>query len=140
MGSESSLWSTLRKNMKEYWEPERVENPAGPGTPDVYITMKANGKMHWIELKHVHKYPKRATTIIKVDHFSPQQKSFIRRHSKYGGSVWVMIQIEKDYFFFHGFNALNIGELTKEEYFTGADRVWKNRINYTELVDCLLIN
>lgn len=139
MGSERSLWKTLDRNMKEYWEAERVENPVGPGTPDLYVTMKANGNMHWIELKHVHGYPKRATTIVDVDHFTPQQRSFIRRHSRIGANVWVLIQIHRDYFLFHGMNALKVGKLTREGYFIHADYKWSGKIDYDRFRSVFLI-
>lgn len=136
MGSESSLWNTVRKNMKGRWEAERVENPASPGTLDVYYTMNS-GIMGWVELKHVHTWPKRDSTIIRVKHFSPQQKSFLRRHGRVGGNVKVLIQIEKDYFLFPWKSALRIGEMVKEEFFENCQAHWKNRIDYNQLEELL---
>ena len=140
MGSESSLWNTLRNNMKDRWRAERIENGVGLGTPDVYATLLENGSMHWIELKHVHEYPKRITTIVNVDHFTAQQKGFIRRHHKAGANVWVLIQIKRDYYLFHGLNSLKIGELTKLGYQTDADYQWQGSIDYEELSYVLAIN
>lgn len=143
MGSESSLWKTLNNNMgkrgKDYWEPCRVENPAEPGTPDVYVTIKDVGRfsMNWIELKHTHSWPKRSTTVLKIDHFTPQQKGWIRRHTRAGARVWLIIQVARDYFLFQGLDCLLVGELTKEGYYKKCYRSWKNRIDYLELKECL---
>lgn len=134
MGSEGSLWKTLDKNMRKLWTHQRVENPAGPGTPDLYVTMN-NGTMNWIELKHVHQWPKRDNTPVRVDHFTPQQKSFLRRHGKLGANVYVLIQIERDYFLLPWQYALQIGELSKEDYLELAkDKIWHwhGRLDYKD--------
>jgi len=123
--------------MKEYWEADRVENPVSPGTPDVYFTLTCNGRMGWIELKHLHEWPKRPDTIVKIDHYTPQQKSFIRRHGERGALVCLLIQIKKDYFLFGWKNALNVGEIPKEEYFNQCIRHWANRMDYPEFTRIL---
>lgn len=134
MGSEASLWKTVQKNMKSRWEAQRIENPVGPGTPDVYYTMKSNGSMGWIELKHEHKWPKRTSTTLKVDHFTPQQRNWLRRHEKAGAKVFVLIQVEKDYFLIDGTTAADcIGDWTKEDFMEYSLAYWPNRISYTDL-------
>ena len=57
-----------------------VENPvACPGTPDV------NYVEGWIELKNLRSWPKRAATIVRIEHFTEQQRRFLRRRCDYGG-------------------------------------------------------
>ena len=138
MGSEASLWNTLRKNMKGKWEADRVENPASPGTPDVYYTMLHNSAMGWIELKHAHEWPKRPTTPLKIEHFTKQQRSFIRRHGKAGANVSVLLQVERDYFLLDWDAALQIGEFIKADYY-GDLRIayWKNGLQYEQFIDCI---
>jgi len=50
-----------------------VENPAGPGTPDV---QHIDG---WLELKFLEAWPKRAETTVRIEHFSPQQRVWLLR-------------------------------------------------------------
>lgn len=144
MGSEASLWKTVSKNMKEFWEVQRVENLVGPGTPDVYVTMNT-GNMVWIENKHAHKWPKRSSTPLNIDHFTPQQRSFIRRHGAKGANVFILLQVDTDYFLLDHTEAPNIGgphwdsrfstrSWTKQDYLDGCSYHWKGRIMYDELV------
>jgi len=137
MGSESSLWKTLYTNMKPFWEAERIENAVGIGVPDVYATMNS-GRMVWIELKHVHYWPKKETTQLKIKHYTPQQRSFIRRHGKKGANVYILLQVERDYFLLTWQAALRIGEMVPNDYYNSDDiAYWKNRINYEQLIDIL---
>lgn len=143
MGSESSLWTTVNKNMRGKWETQRVENMVGPGTPDVYYTMN-NGTMGWLENKHAHEWPKRASTVMKLDHFTPQQRSFLRRHGSKKANVFVLLQVGRDYFLLDHKEAQNIGgahwdkrfskrSWIREDYFKNVIYKWSGRINYTEL-------
>lgn len=136
MGSEASLWNTLRKNMKDRWKATRVENPAAPGTPDVYYTLTDTiwgHPMGWLELKHAHSWPKRESTILSVDHFTPQQRMFIRIHGKIGANVKLLIQVERDYLLFNWENSLLVGNLTKKEMFKECMMYWHPRINFDHL-------
>jgi hypothetical protein len=132
MGSERSFWRTLQKNGKPYWEAERVENPVGPGTPDVYYTINSNGKMGWMELKYVVSFPKRLTTPLKIDHFTPQQRAFIRRHGSIGAQVHLFIQVGREYFLLEWQDALKVGELLYNDYKDLAF-YWKDSIDFNEL-------
>ena len=123
MGSEASLWKTVSKNMKDFWEVQRVENLVGPGTPDVYVTMNT-GNMVWIENKHAHKWPKRPSTPLKLDHFTPQQRSWIRRHGAKCANVFVLLQVDTDYFLLDHIEAQNIGGKHWDEQFTPFNKPW----------------
>lgn len=142
MGSEAGLWKTVQKNMGDKWKVQRVENMVGPGTPDVYYTL-ISGDMGWLELKHEKEWPKRATTALKVDHFTPQQRGWLRRHGGFGAKVFVLIQVDKQYFLLDWEEAQNIGgkhwdpkyskrPWTKEDY-EELTYKWERRINYSEL-------
>jgi hypothetical protein len=52
-------------------DPCSVENPAFPGTPDV---QHIDG---WLELKFLEKWPKRETTTVRIEHFTPQQRCWL---------------------------------------------------------------
>jgi len=78
-----------------------VENSAMPGTPDVYF--KATG-CHgcWIELKHKAVWPARATTVVKFDHFTPQQRVWHTTAANEGVETFVMVRIKDEVFLFDG--------------------------------------
>jgi hypothetical protein len=48
-----------------------VENPALPGTPDI---QHIDG---WLELKFREEWPKRETTTVQIEHFTPQQRCWL---------------------------------------------------------------
>jgi hypothetical protein len=70
------------------WDPHRVENSVGPGTPDIeYI----GGH---IESKQMPRWPKRLKTVFKVPHYTPQQRSWHIGRCEAGGRCHVVIQVE----------------------------------------------
>lgn len=73
MKSESLMWRKVRPFLIEAkLDPVRVENPIGPGTPDVNL---ADGR--WIEMKCVIAWPHRARNILRIPHFTPQQRVWL---------------------------------------------------------------
>lgn len=66
-------------------DPRRVENSVGPGTPDI------NFVGGWIEDKMV-AFPKRADTVVAVDHYTSKQRAWHRRRCAAGGKVFVALQ------------------------------------------------
>ena len=136
MGSESSLWKTLNKNMKEYWVADRIENSIGSGTPDVYYTIKGTGVGGWNELKHVHSWPKKWDTPLRLPHFTKHQKAFLKQHGKIGGHMFVLLQVERDYMLFNWMHLHLIGISTKNELIKYSNH-WRNSINYNELKELL---
>lgn len=133
MGCEKSLWRTIQKNMKGRWEADRVENPANPGMPDVYFTLKKTGTMGWIELKYAHEWPKRETTPLKLKHFTKQQRSFFRRHGEIGANLFILLQVDREYFLLNYPVCLAIGTLTRTDYPIKSIGYWENRIYYDQL-------
>lgn len=133
MGSESSFWNTIKKNMSKYWVADRVENPIMSGTPDVYYTMKSPFSMGWIELKHAHTWPKRETTILRLDHYTAQQKAFIRRHGSAGANVKLFLQVKTDYLLFDWESALHVGSMTKRELLEICLKSWSRSVDYNAL-------
>jgi hypothetical protein len=138
MGSEKSLWRTIQKNMIDRWEADRVENPANPGTPDVYFTLKQTGTMGWIELKYAHEWPKRETTPLKLKHFTKQQRSFFRRHGELGANLFILLQFDREYFLLDYPACLAIGTLTRKDYIIKSIGYWKSYIDYEQFERLLI--
>lgn len=79
-----------------------VENPCLPGTPDVnYID-------GWLELKWLRSWPKRAGSIVTIDHYTPQQRTFHRVRWHCGGAVHVLLQVKKTWLLFDGPTAADV--------------------------------
>lgn len=112
--SERALANRVMKALKPL-HAIRVENPCHPGTPDVDT---ARG---WIELKQVDSWPKRASTPLRLPHFTPQQKIWLDKRTRAGGRCWVLVQVEREYFLLSGATASTIlGEATREQLFEAS--------------------
>lgn len=84
--AEHELNGRVRAALKGF-DPRRVENAVGPGTPDINFT---GG---WIEDKWLAAWPVRSGTVVKVPKYKPEQRSWHTRRRAAGGTVWVVIEI-----------------------------------------------
>jgi hypothetical protein len=125
--SEASMWGRVRKALKIF-DPIRIENRCELGTPDVNLVMG-----DWIELKWVRSAPKKGG-ILKLEHYSMEQKTWaIRRHNA-GGKVWVLLKVSSCWMIFPGQEAPEyLGRVGLEELKKKATRVWEKRLNDQEL-------
>ena len=90
--SEKALWEWLREKLKNQGVMQRVENRVGPGTPDVaYCFLGVSG---WIELKEIHDWPKRKNTLVRVDHFTEEQRSWLRSWHNAGGRSFLLLRVK----------------------------------------------
>jgi hypothetical protein len=115
--SEAALWSLLRDKTKGeggHWH--RVENLLDRGTPDVdWACWGAEG---WIELKELPEWPKRASTNVRIPHFSDDQRYWLNSRSEARGRVHLLLRIARPrtYLLFDGATAANcIGCSTRKE-------------------------
>ncbi len=93
MKAESLTWRKVRPFLvAAKLDPVRVENPIHPGTPDVNL---ANG--FWIELKCVLAWPARESNLLRLPHFTPQQRVWLYRRWKYApGSTHLLLEVRAD--------------------------------------------
>lgn len=66
-------------------DPFRVENPVHPGTPDI------NYRDGWIEDKQI-EFPKGYDTVIRIPHYTKQQRACHMRRRRAGGLCWVAVE------------------------------------------------
>ncbi len=109
-----------------------VENPACPGTPDV------NYVEGWLELKQLPRWPAGEDTIVRVPHFTPQQRIWISQRAKRGGAVHVLVQIGKEWLLLPGPAAATmLGRATREALRQSAVQQWWGSELEKEIVACL---
>lgn len=124
-------------------DPVRVENPAGPGTPDVNFGGVIDGERleGWIELKWIRDAPLGDLTPVRVDHFTAQQKIWLRRRWKRGGFVLLLIQVSRSWFLLDGATAARrLGHATMSELEEIAIGHWPNGLDKKGLIECLRAN
>jgi penicillin-binding protein-related factor A (putative recombinase) len=95
MGLEQNLWKWLKKEVQPLVAQKdlhicRVENPVGPGYPDVEGCYKGIG-FH-LELKAVER-PKKNETLITLRHMRQRQIIWLEKRWRAGGSAWVLLRI-----------------------------------------------
>lgn len=105
-----------------------VENPAYPGTPDV------NFVEGWVELKWIRRWPVRPETEVKIDHYTPQQRVWLKRRWMKGGNVWLLLQVGAEWLLFDGDTAAEVvGRATRKELQLAAHAYWPEGLRDHEL-------
>jgi len=109
-----------------------VENPVFPGTPDVaYIG-------GWIELKRLAAWPKRASTKVRIDHYTIQQRAWARMHHHRGGQSYWLLRVQREWLLLHGAVAAEVvGSLTREELIGRALLYMSQGFNGDQLLQTL---
>lgn len=137
--SEAGLWSTMRVRMGEgkHWrEATRHEDALQAGISDVsYIS--ANGHHGWIELKKLAEWPKRPSTIVRLDHYTDAQRIFLKRKGRRGGFTWLFLKVDRDHLLFDWIGAQRVGQVNQEDLVGAARRVWRDKMNWKELGEAL---
>ena len=117
---ESLFWDRVRPLLVGF-HPVRIENAAGLGTPDVNCTLG------WIELKQVKTsdIPKRASTVLHLDHFTNEQRIFLLKRAEAGGACWLLMLLGDEWLLFTGRTAADhVGRENVETTRRLAARIW----------------
>lgn len=108
-----------------------VENRVGPGTPDV------NYREGWIELKWLRGWPKQATSVVPLDHFTTQQRLWLARRSRARGKAWLLVQCRREWLLFRGDRLPSNVGVTRQELLALAERYWPRGLVEKEFLECL---
>lgn len=112
-----------------------VENPAYPGTPDI------NFIGGWIECKWLRSWPLSDKTIVKIGHYTNQQKVWARRRIRRGGNVWFMLQCGKEWLLIKGdVAAKQVGSCTRKELIQISAKSWLTGLKDQELLEFIKCN
>lgn len=122
--SEKLMWASLQKAIGIYWDAQRHEDVLAQGLPDV--SFGCAGRNGWIELKYIEAWPKKEDTIVRIKHFTPQQKAWLLRRQKMGGCCWLLLRVgaTNDWLIFHPLKARFVGDMTEQEMFNAAAFIW----------------
>lgn len=110
-----------------------VENRVGPGTPDV------NYAEGWLELKWIRRWPRNCDEDpVLVDHFTPQQRSWLLRRHRRGGNIHLLLQVGQEHLLFRAPEAVALlGRATRPELMRGALVHWTSGLPSRELIEWL---
>lgn len=92
-------------------DPIAVENGrCHPGTPDV------NWTHGWIELKVNPAWPARASTLVKFETFTKQQRIWLRNRWNAGGSAYLLARVGRNHLLWTGSDAADfVGIVDREK-------------------------
>lgn len=115
--SESFMRQKVVKDLR-YLHAVAIENSAYPGTPDV------NYVEGWLELKWVDRWPARGG-ILRLPHFTPQQRIWLRRRNLMGGKAHVLLWVEENLILLNGIVAAEyLGNANNTVLWSVAQRTW----------------
>lgn len=102
--------------------PIRVENAAFPGTPDLcYVE-------GWIELKECPSWPSGPQWPMRVPHFRPEQRIWLRRRVEHGGRAHLMLKVGRDWLLLAGDVAASVvGLMNEDDLKAQAELVWTTK-------------
>lgn len=108
--------------------PVRIENALfTPGLPDVSISLG------FVELKALKSYPKRPETPVRIEHYTDDQRKWLRKRYEAGGGAWLALRVRTDWYIFNALKAQKVGFLTKSEMQEYATNYFKTKPSADEL-------
>lgn len=125
--SEAAMWEALRPVIKQL-DPVRVENPAGPGTPDV------NYVEGWVELKWCEQWPPRGGPL-RIDHFTQQQRVWLTQRRLAGGRAFLLLKVgEHEWLLFDGAVAAKVlGHVEQDKLYRACLARWTRKPKTEEI-------
>jgi hypothetical protein len=107
------------------------------GIPDLSYDIEGMPGSGWIELKRLKDWPVRPGTIVRIKHYSPEQKAWILRHGRFNERTFLYLQVASDHLLFDHETAQDVGTLNKKV--TKYAALWKSlgKCNYAGLYEAL---
>lgn len=126
---EQAMWDALRPLLAPV-DPYRVENHIIPGMPDV------NYVDGWLELKYLAEWPKKADTIVRLEHFTSQQRVWIMKRAEAGGLVFVILKVgQREWLLFDGRVAVRLlGNVIRERLYKVCRARWERKPTSEEIL------
>jgi hypothetical protein len=154
MANEQTFWKYLKLGMGTRWHAQRHEDKHSSGIPDVSYGILVTGRLErgvngWIELKTIPFWPVRPETIVRVDHYTQEQRIWLKQRGETGGRCFLFLKVKGqglwssqsktvEYLLFNYEDAQRIGkDLTQTLMKIHALQIWKRKVNWDELREIL---
>lgn len=134
--SEKNFWRTIKNNadkcLKSHdFDITRHEDTTGKGVPDVSGCI--DGDSFWAELKYLKFFPKRESTIVRIEHYTQPQKDWLYNRGEAGGNAWLLVKIDNEVFIFGHHTAQIVGAVTRERLLDVCKCHWVNHVDWDDL-------
>lgn len=135
--AESDTWTALRPLIQSL-DPHRIENliTQEAGMPDV------EHRYGWCELKWLDrsKWPKRANTVVRIEHYTDKQRAFLLRRWEMGEACWLVLQSGEEWFFWNAPDAQAVGTQTRQQMLDNATFYFKYKPSAAAACEILMTN
>lgn len=146
--SESQFYRETKKGLdksKSMIRLNRVENQISNGFPDVFYSVRSPvvicGTNGVIELKFLKSWPVRPTTVVKLEHFTKEQKSFLFENGQIAQKGhFLYLKVDTDYLLYEWKKVYKIGNLTRYGMIDLALHYTHGHVDYDYLADLLTFN
>ncbi|MHB1099495.1 MAG: hypothetical protein ACYCZR_08070, partial [Burkholderiales bacterium] len=98
------------------------EDALNPGIPD--LSYSGNGVHGWIELKWLEAWPKREDTIVRILHYTKEQKHFLLSRGRAGGRCWLLLRVGREHLLFSHELAQDVGKASIDWLESAATIYW----------------
>lgn len=108
-----------------------------PGTPDVNYCFKGIYRGHtegWIEIKRLESWPARPSTVVRIPHFSPQQRIWLQQRTAAGGVCFILLHVGRQKILLHA--AFAAGHIGKD---WTRDDILAHRVGLHDFTDAALV-
>ena len=139
--SEKNMWVNVRKKMvPSFWsEATRHEDAYQRGIADVSFVQNTYGEqltkdlqigMHgWIELKFRAMPPVREKTICHLDHYTDDQRIWLKSKGDAGGMTFLLLQLKRDFLLFDHVQCQDVGRVKTADLYDMANWVSTNGLD-----------
>lgn len=119
MYPEQLMWVRLKDIIGKLWNAQRHEDKYAKGVPDV--SFGANGVQGWVELKTIPGWPKRAASVVTIEHYTQEQRLWLFLR---GRGCWLLLKVGEAWLLFDHTAAWEVGRVTKQRLEKIATRIW----------------
>ena len=133
--------ATLRNYLRPRLEAKGVltthhEDALNSGIPD--LSYSGGGVHGWIELKWLESWPVRAATIVRIPHYTKEQKHFLLTRGRTGGRCWLLLRVGREHLLFDHERAQYVGDKEKIILSVRSACHWREgRIDFEQLTRTL---
>jgi len=112
------------------------EDALNAGVPD--LSYSGGGVHGWIELKWLEAWPKRTDTIVRIAHYTKEQKHFLLSRGRAGGRCWLLLRVGREHLLFNYEQAQTVGARSRELTTYEATEHWPTGpLNFYQLTTLL---
>ena len=96
MAGEANFWEWLRDRYREQiprklYHHQRIEDMLSLGVPDHNLCVQ--GREYWLELKSLTHWPVRASTPIRFERYTLEQRDWLRDRWRAGGRAFLLLRV-----------------------------------------------